>query len=67
MTQKHKPRVLVCRDDPLPRSTADQAKEIKYLAAARRRDALTHPDDCTCDGCKIRHQDETRSGTRTAT
>lgn len=57
---------LVRRDDPLPADARELAKEIRYLAAARRRDALTHPDNCTCDGCMIRAYDEARPRTQAA-
>lgn len=61
-----RPDHLVRGDDPLPADASELAREIRYLAAARRRDALTHPDDCTCDGCRIREQDEAHIRPRAA-
>lgn len=58
-TPKPAPNPWVRGDGPLPRSTADLIAQIKALAAARQRDALTHNRrTCPCDGCKIHNEQQ---------
>lgn len=46
--------------EPRPDDIGTLVSEIKFLAAARRRDARNHPTGHQCDGCKIRRIDQAR-------
>lgn len=57
-THKKPPSPYARGDGPRPTNERALIDEIKGLAEARRKDALTHPTSCTCDGCKIRRQQQ---------
>lgn len=39
--------------EPLPLDDVSLAAQVEAYAAARRRDAYTHPKSCACDACAI--------------
>lgn len=44
--------------EPMPSDDHQLVAEIKAFAAARQRDALSHPLGHDCDGCKVRRTDQ---------
>jgi hypothetical protein len=48
------PNPFTSGDGPLPTDDSELVAQIKALAAARERHALTHRWNCNCDGCVIR-------------
>lgn len=52
----------ISSDEPLPSNPKALAAQIRDYANARRRNALTHPKQCKCIGCKVRKYDEAHSG-----
>lgn len=43
-------------DLTVPLDPVDQAAQIEGYAAARRRDAYSHPADHHCDACKVQRE-----------
>lgn len=48
------PNPFTYGDGPLPTDDDELVAQIKRVAAARQRHALTHRWNCNCDGCLVR-------------
>lgn len=51
-------------DDPLPTDSDTLVQQIKRTAQARRYAAIHHDNDCSCNGCRVRHISEARERAR---